>query len=58
MQRHTLAPLEPDPHVPKLDDLRRILDYASGTQGDIIIRNDQIGKTEMKKSNRETKIIE
>ena len=58
MQRHTRPPLKPDPLVPKLDYLRRILDYAFGAQGDIIISDDQIGKPEVEKFNKEAEIID
>ena len=58
MQRHTPPSLKPDPLIPKLDYLRRILDYAFGAQGDIIIRDDQIGKREVEKFNKEAEIID
>ena len=58
MQGHTRPPLKPEPRVPKLDYLRRILDYAFGAQGDIIIRDDQIGKPEVEKFNKEAEIID
>ena len=58
MQRHTPAPIQPDPLAPKLGYLQRILDYAFGAQGDIIIKDDQIGKPEVEKFNREAEIID
>ena len=58
MQRQTRPPLKPDPLISKLDYLRRILDYAFGAQGDIIIRDDQIGKLEVEKFNKEAEIID
>ena len=58
MQRHTRPPLQPDPLASKLGYMQRILDYAFGAQGDIIIRDDQIGKPEVEKFNREAEIID
>ena len=58
MQRHTPPPLHPDPLTPKLGYMQRILDYAFGAQGDIIIKDDHIGKPEVEKFNREAEIIE
>ncbi len=58
MQRHTPPPLKPDPLAPKLGYMQRILDYAFGAQRDIIIRDNQIGKPEVEKFNKEAEIIE
>ena len=58
MQRHTPPPLKANPLAPKLGYLQRILDYAFGAQGDIIIRDDQIGKPEVEKFNKEAEIID
>ena len=58
MQRHTPPPLKPDSLAQKLDYLQRILDYAFGAQGDIIIRDDHIGKPEVDKFNKEAEIID
>lgn len=53
MQRHTPTPIQPDPLAPKLGYMQRILDYAFGTQGDIIIIDEHIGKPEVEKFNNE-----
>ena len=58
MQRHTPPPLKLDYLAQKLDYLQRILDYAFGAQGDIIIRDDHIGKPEVDKFNKEAEIID
>ena len=57
MQRHTPPPLKPDPLAPKFGYMQRILDYAFGAQGDIIIRDDHIGKPEVEKFNKEAEMI-
>ena len=57
MQRHTPPPLKPDPLTPKLGYMQRILDYAFGAHGDIIIRDDHIGKPEVEKFNKEAEMI-
>ena len=43
---------------PKDEFATVVLDYAFGAQGDIIIRDDQIGKPEVEKFNKEAEIID
>ena len=58
MQRHTPRPLQSDPLAPKLAYLQRVLNYAFGAQGDKLVLDNHIGKPEVEKFNRESKIVE
>ena len=58
MQGHRPPPFRSYPLASKLGYLQRILDYAFGAHGDIIIRDDQIGMPEVEKFNSEAEIID
>ena len=58
MQRHTPPPLKPDPLAPKLGYMQRILDYAFGTQGDIIVIEHKLKMREIEQFNHEAEVID
>mgnify|MGYP005972132603 CR=1 FL=1 len=59
MQRHSpRPPAQQDDLSPKIGYLQRILDYAFGTQGDIWVIEQRLGKEEVEKFNKEAEIID
>ena len=57
MQRHSPPAPHQDDLLLKIGYSRRILDYAFGTQGDIWVLGQQLGKPEAEKLNKEAEII-
>ena len=56
--QHVPLGLVADPLASKLGYLQRILDYAFGAQGDKVILENHIGKSEVERFNKEAEIID
>ena len=58
MQRHTPRPAHPDELSSKIGSLQRILDYAFGANGDILVINQKLSKPDVEKFNKEAEVID